>query len=404
MDTIDIRDIVGKRRVDTYFQPIVSARNRMTIGVEALSRTYGSRGDVISYPAIAQEAVRRDLSVEFDRLCRERAVENFTAIPVKTSELLLFINLDTSIIDKGVVGSGHFLNVVKKYNINPENVVIEILEAKATDMNGLKAFTQMYKELGFLLAIDDMGIGNSNIDRIMYVRPDIIKLDRGLVSCVDTDYYKQEAFKSMVGLARRIGALVVAEGVETEAEALTSLELGADMLQGYYFMEPQRMQQDTLKTFTIKIDAIADNYKKSRIEAIKYEQSALKFYTKIMDTLIVELTRVSPAGFTAKLMKFVKLFPALEYLYILDMEGRQITDSICCEDKNMPNTCKIFQAALAGADQSLKDYYLHIQAGAERYTSRPYMSLASGRLCITASMVFQDIKNNKFILCADFNP
>lgn len=405
MNTIDIKELIKNRKIDTFFQPIISARTKTTIGLEALSRTVCSEtGNVIPFPIMMQEAIQQGLTIELDRLCREKAVENFIAIPQRHDDLLLFINLDTTIVDKGVVGSGHLINLINRMGLKPENVVIEILEANITNTEALERFASTYREYGFLLAIDDMGIGSSNLERTMHLKPDIIKVDRALVQHVDRDYYKQEIFKSLVGLSRKIGALVVAEGIETEAEALTSLELGADMLQGFYFLKPQKIDQDTFSDFTIKIDTIAVNYKKTRIESIRQEQSALKFYNKIMETIIVELNRVSLAGFESKLTKFVNLFPALEYLYILDMNGQQVTGSVCCSEKCFRQGRKIFKAGLYGADQSLKDYYLYIKAGAERYTSRPYMSLASGNLCITESVVFRDMRNNKYILCADFNP
>jgi EAL domain-containing protein (putative c-di-GMP-specific phosphodiesterase class I) len=402
---MDIHEIISKRKIDTFFQPIISARTKATIGLEALSRTVcPETAQVIPFPIMMQQAIEYGLTIELDRLCREKAVENFMAVPRQQEDLLLFLNLEPTIVDKGVVGSGHLINLINRMNLKPENVVIEIIESNITDAEALERFARTYREYGFLLAIDDMGIGSSNLERTMHLKPDIIKIDRGLIKHVDRDYYKQEIFQSLVGLARKIGALVVAEGIETEAEALASLELGADMLQGFYFLEPQKIAQDTFKAFTIKIDAIAANYKQVRIEAIRQEQQELKFYNKIIDAIVVELRRVSQAGFESKLKKFVNLFPALEYLYILDMNGQQVTNSICCSDKCFRPGRKIFKAGLVGADQSHKDYYLYIKAGSEKYTSRPYMSLASGNLCITVSVVFRDMRGSKYILCADFNP
>ena len=95
------------------------------------------------------------------------------------------------------------------------------------------------RQRGFLVVLDDVGAGHSNLDRIPLIRPDIIKIDRSLITGVDADFYKQETFKSLVSLSRRIGALVVAEGIETEREAVAALELGADLLQGYFLGRPQ---------------------------------------------------------------------------------------------------------------------------------------------------------------------
>ncbi|MEG6584529.1 EAL domain-containing protein [Dendrosporobacter sp. 1207_IL3150] len=402
---MNIEDLITQRRITTYFQPIVSARTKATIGLEALSRAIcPESGQVIPFPNIMEKAVEDGLTVELDRLCRERAVENFSAIKDKHDDLLLFLNLHTSIIDKGVVGSGHLINLVRQLNIRPENVVIEILEANVKDTDALRRFAQTHREYGFLLAVDDMGIGSSNLDRTMQLKPDIIKVDRALIKNIDQDNYKQEIFKSLIGLSRKVGALVVAEGIESEDEALVSLELGADLLQGYYFLRPQIINSDTIKSCAIKIESIANKYKNARIKTIRHEQETLKFYNQIMNTVIVELSRVSQAAFETKLKKYVNLFPSLEYLYILDMAGKQVTDSICCSEKCFRNERKIYRAGKFGADQSLKDYYLYIKAGVEKYVSRPYMSLASGNLCITSSASFHDRHGHGYILCADFNP
>ena len=62
-----------------------------------------------------------------------------------------------------------------------------------------------------------MGVGHSNLDRIARVRPDVVKVDRGLMTGIDSDFFKQEALNCLSSLCRKIGALVVAEGVETRA-------------------------------------------------------------------------------------------------------------------------------------------------------------------------------------------
>lgn len=405
MRNFDIEHLINTRQVETFFQPIISARTQRPVGLEALSLTVcPETGEIISFPVLMQQAIVAGLAVELDRLCCERAVERFMALANRHHDLLLFLNPDTTIIDKGVVGSGHLINLVRHVGLKPENVIIELLESKITDTAVVELFARIHHEYGFLLAIDDMGSGCSSLERVMQLQPDMIKVDRMLVQDIHLDYYKQEVFKSLVGLARKVRALVVAEGIETEAEALTSLELGADMLQGYYFLPPQKIDQEILASFAVRVKEIASRYKTSRLDTIMKEQAELKFYHRVMSTVIVELKRVSEVGFEAKLKKFVNLFPALEYLYILDMNGMQITDSICCEEKSFCNSRKIFKASSLGADQSLKDYYLYIKAGTDQYTSRPYMSLASGKLCITSSVVFRDMHHRRFILCADFNP
>ena len=109
---------------------------------------------------------------------------------------------------------------------------MEFLEARLEDVGRFGALADALREHGFLVVLDDVGAGHSNLDRIPLFRPDVIKVDRSLISGVGDDFYKQETLKSLVNLSRRIGALVVAEGIETDAEAIVALELGVDLLQG----------------------------------------------------------------------------------------------------------------------------------------------------------------------------
>lgn len=84
-----------------------------------------------------------------------------------------------------------------------------------------------------------MGSGHSNLPRIAEFRPHNIKIDRSLIAGVDRDFFKQETMKSLVILGKTIGTLVLAEGVETQAELDTWAALGAEFLQGYHFAPPK---------------------------------------------------------------------------------------------------------------------------------------------------------------------
>src|SRR5215204_1586863 len=114
----------------------------------------------------------------------------------------------------------------------------ETLRSKSSnpidDLSNLCNLFDRFRQWGSLLF--------SNLNRIPLIKPDILKVDRRLISNIDADYYKQETFKSLVGVSRRIGALIVAEGVESESEAIISLELGADLLQGYFLSRPQELR------------------------------------------------------------------------------------------------------------------------------------------------------------------
>ncbi len=85
-------------------------------------------------------------------------------------------------------------------------------------------------------------------ERITLIKPNILKIDRSLIQNIDKEYYKQEIVKSLINLIKKFGGLSLAEGVEREEEIIKSLELGADIFQGFYFSKP-----DTWKNFLFSL-------------------------------------------------------------------------------------------------------------------------------------------------------
>ncbi|SMD00806.1 EAL domain-containing protein [Sporomusa malonica] len=396
-----VRKVIREQQVVTYFQPIVSVKNRSIIGLEALSRGTPALSSIIPPKLLFEQAALLGMTIELDRLCRDTALTAFQPITFAHPDLFLFLNFDTTIIDKGVVGSGYLHKSTEKRNLQAGNIVIEISESNIQDVDLLKKFIQMYKSYGFLFALDDIGIGSSNLDRILLTKPDILKIDRCLINGIDHDYYKQELFSSIVNIAKKVGALVVAEGVETETEAIVCCEIGADLLQGFYFAKPQPANCPILpETFTLAIDSVNKLFKQYRVDKISAKVHTHQLYKTIAHNLTDELAKTPPELFEEKLKKLAH-YPNLEYVYILARNGIQISNSVCDTCAFPGSKKRLFNAAQKGTDQSLKDYYLYLHSGLTEYITDPYISYASGSLCVTVSMLFTSA-DQQFILCADF--
>ncbi len=397
-----VQDIINSRQVITHFQPIISLKNHTVFGIEALSRGMHSSSDIIPPNIMFEQAAALGMTIELDRLCRDKALTSFQPLNALHPELFLFINFDPTILDKGASGSEYLINSVKSRNLLPRNIIIEMCESKTQNAERLKEFIQRYKRYGFLLALDDIGIGYSNLDRILLTEPDILKIDRCIINGIDRDCHKQEIFSSIVNVSKKIGALIVAEGIETEAEAITSCELGADLLQGFYFARPQPANnQLTPHAFIPGIDSVHRKFKEHKVAKIILAERNRQLFETISYQLTNKLTGTDPEFFDEKLIELAR-HPALEYLYILNQDGIQVSNSICdaCVSFQGPRKF-LFNATHRGADQSLKDYYLYIHAGLTQYITAPYISHASGNLCITVSRVFTSA-GQQFILCADF--
>ncbi|MCE5286978.1 MAG: EAL domain-containing protein [Pelosinus sp.] len=395
--------LLKHKAVQTYFQPIVSIRKHALIGLEALSRGLDSNNDIIMPQTLFAKAAASGRSVELDRLCRNTALKNYKNILAQNNDSFLFLNLDTSILDKGVVGSGHLIRAVRNLGLSPSSIVIEIIESKVNDIKSLTKFIRNYKQYGFLIALDDMGSASSNLDRILQARPDIIKIDRGLIKEINKDYYKQELFRALVLVAKKIGALVVAEGVETHGEAITSLELGADFLQGYLIAAPAPYASIEKGAITKTLHSLVSSYRNSIVEKVRNETLQKNMYKRILAVLAEKLSIISPENFEPALKEIAQKHPAVHCYYILDKSGIQITETIKADFAASGKSHGMFRPDFKGCDQSLKDYFIFIHAGADSYISEPYLSLANGHSCITGSILFTTDNGCYYILCIDFN-
>ncbi len=399
----DINDIVMQKKLKVHFQPVVSVSRKMVIGLEGLIRGVDSSKSTLIPPQTLFEAARKDGStLVLDRACREMAICGFRPVFEKQKDRLLFLNIDASILDEAA-GSNYLTNQVKAHKIDPGNIVIEINEAQIQDNATLKNFADTYRKMGFMVALDDVGTGFSNLDRIMLVRPDIIKVDMSIVRNIQSDHFKQGVFKSLVSLSNKIGTLVVAEGVESEEEAIQILKLGGHMIQGYYFAEPQEISGNSDIFSSQKIEALSRRFNRFMKNIIIEERNEGRKLNGIVSSSIRELSRVSDSDFDAKLLDIIWDNKIIECAYILDQHGVQISNTICFMDKNDVKKNLIFYSAKKGTDHSMERYYYPLaSARLSRYITEPYVSLATGSLCITASRFFTNSEHKRYILCMDF--
>ena len=121
-------------------------------------------------------------------------------------------------------------------------VVLEITErASLDDIPDVRDRIDSLRKLGYGIAIDDLGAGYAGLNSFAKLTPDVVKLDMALVRGLDREPLKQKLVGSMASLCREMGMLVVAEGVETEAEREAAVRAGCDLLQGFLFGRPARI-------------------------------------------------------------------------------------------------------------------------------------------------------------------
>ncbi len=399
-----VRAIIRERRITTFFQPIISIRQRSTVLTEALSRPVAASSEpALSVAALFSGAARAGLTLELDRLCREKALQAFAARQPPTPDLLLSLNFESSTIETGVVGSDYLYRQVLEAGLKPAQVVIEIVESRIADAAALLRFLDRYRSLGFLIALDDFGAGHSNLERIPLIKPDIIKVDRGLITAVDQEYHKAEVLKALYGLAHQIGALAIAEGVEREAELAVALACGFDLFQGFYFARPEPAAGGgSLEAHPARLARGAELLREIVARKAELQREIRRHYAGVIADLAQELEGLPEEDFSARLGGLAARSPDLQCLYVLDWQGRQLSDTVFNSQSATTARSGIFQPARPGADQSLKEYFMQLGDGREQHLTEPYLSRATGRLCVTASRWFLACNGERQVLCCDF--
>jgi len=400
-EAVTIEEILEKEWVACAFQPLVSIKRKALLGVEALARCIAPGEDIPPLEMFRMAAAAGRL-LDLDRLCRRKALEAFAPIHAQNRGLIVSLNVDGHAIDADVVGSGHLIGMVKAHGISPNNVLIEIVESRAKDSKALEEFVAAYRKNGFLIALDDLGVGHSNLDRIPLLKPDVLKLDRSLVAGVDGHMTRLEVVKSFVQMASRLGALALAEGVERQEDILRLLEIGVDVFQGFYFGRPA-MRMPRAETVSERIDYLAAKFKESATERFAAQKELYARHDALVLSLCERLAGVGTTGMDRLLTGFIDECENIECLYVLNARGIQITDTVCNPAKLRKRKRFIYEPARVGADHSLKEYFLPLRAGLAKFTTQPYISLASGNRCITISAKCKDCDGRVCILCADID-
>ncbi len=211
-------------------QPIVSRDDGAeVVAVECLLRsTHPFLANPLSILHAVERAGRvRELSEQVNRLAAEWAVR----LP---EELLLFVNIHPAQLDDPEV-EARFAPLVPHAN----RVVLEITErASLRDFTHWESSIQRLEALGFRFALDDLGSGYGGLALLADLRPAFIKVDMSIVRDVDRKVQKQRLVDLLITFANATGAVLVAEGVETEGEARVLIDAGTHLLQGHYFARP----------------------------------------------------------------------------------------------------------------------------------------------------------------------
>ncbi|MBR2362362.1 MAG: EAL domain-containing protein [Spirochaetaceae bacterium] len=385
-----------------YFQPIICLKTGKIFAYEALIRGWVvDTKEPISPSELFALSDSLQLTQDFDQLCQQLALENFKEFD-NNNDALLFMNIHTNCIYKESVDDGVLPDLTERMGFHPSVIGLEFIESKANSSHELIYFVRQQRESGFLIVVDDFGSEHSNIERLILIHPDIIKIDRNIIHGIDKDAYRQSILKSIVSLSEMTGSVCLAEGVETEAELLTCALLGVNLLQGFAIGRPDADLKKIEKSALKKIKSCQNHLRKQIVSRLKETSYLTSDVNSVADWLVRQIDCQPIESMETIFEEFIIVNSEIESIFVLDEDGIQVTDMVVAPHIKAKPHSYIFRVAEKGCDHSLRPYFTCFKAfKINRFFADKHLSSASGNMCRTLAVRLQEGKK-AFILCIDF--
>jgi EAL domain-containing protein (putative c-di-GMP-specific phosphodiesterase class I) len=218
------------------FQPIVDVGAHRVWGYEALVR--GANGES-AFSVLSQ--VSDELRYRFDQAARVMAIETAGRL-YGQQDLRLSINFMPNAVYEPSACIRKSLAAAKRAQFPHQNLMFEFTEnERMADAAHVQGIVEAYRELGFWTALDDFGAGYAGLGLLSRLQPDLIKIDMELLRDIHLSRSKQAIVSGIVGIARELDIVVLAEGVENESELTVLRAAGISLFQGYHFAKPALM-------------------------------------------------------------------------------------------------------------------------------------------------------------------
>ena len=239
----DFKQAIEQEQLQSYLHPQMNAEGKM-LGAEGLVRWIHPTKGMIMPSEFIPVFEKNGLIIDVDRHVWEMACRQLRRWKdAGRTDVYISVNLSSR--------DFYFLNIyqvftdlVKKYEISPKNLKLEITEtAVMMDFERQLELIHKLREFGFVVEMDDFGSGYSSLNMLKDIHVDVLKLDMAfLQKNQDTDRGKK-ILQMVIGLSRQLGIPVISEGVETIEQVSFLSEMGCEIFQGFYFARPMAVEQ-----------------------------------------------------------------------------------------------------------------------------------------------------------------
>lgn len=231
-------ELLKENRIETWFQPIFRTRSMDLWGYECLVRGRSEEGELIGAGQLLKWGQLDNLTVMLDRICRDAHLQNAGKL-LKDSDCRILVNYLPTAANTTDSCLQSTIALVLREGIDPERIIFEVVETeRIPNPSELRNVLDDWRQVGFGIALDDVGNGYSSLAVLCELAPDLIKIDRHMIARAVYSAWHRDVCAFLVRLANQNGKLVLAEGVETVAEKRLAETLGVDLLQGFLLGRP----------------------------------------------------------------------------------------------------------------------------------------------------------------------
>lgn len=364
------------------FQPFIDTATGRIAGVEALGRLRQANGQLTSVgPLFADPRTPATALRRLDRLIRDNALSRLHEAP---EEWFLSLNISPRWISR--LRSGQALPSLKQlqhHGVDPQRIVFEITELGGNSQR-LAEVVARYRQAGARIAIDDFGAGYSQLDRVLALQPDILKLDMRLFQAAARGGPSSDVVKALAQMAEKTGCWIIAEGVETEAELNFALECGSRYVQGFLFARAEE-QFFASDAFVAPFARLRERYVQHKLG----ERNRLMAMRQQLAELMAILQTWAQAQAPISQLPQLQAFPWLLRFYQCDRHGTQLTPNL-----EWRNNGWEANHSYVGHNWSWRPYFYHLLAEGwdeRRLTlSNTYRDATSNQYCLTAGQFFDN--------------
>ena len=308
------------------FQPILCAATNQIYSYEILGRFIDKDGTVKSLGAFFSDANTTDEeALRVDRIVRRKAMEKY--VQEKRTEYI-FLNIRLAWLENFIDKPEELPTIrwAKELGIDPGKIVIEITEEEFNESDAHINILSYYKNEGCRIALDDYGKSASNIERLAFLQPDIIKINIDYIHKSEESYHYREYLKSLAAFAEAVGIEVLYEGIETQRQLEICMSSRGRLYQGFIIARPQASMNNAVINHNVFSTATDGAYNKQYKKFMHTDLLKSYLDSKVNVFLLENPTFYSNSEELDRyLSELCNELPELIRIYLCNKQGGQIT-------------------------------------------------------------------------------